>query len=75
MSDLPPDRLPGGTLSGPVRFPPEYGAPGGPESLRSWRDIEPRRRTAANYWVTTLGYLLIGLVIALPAIVKKLKGH
>ena len=39
----------------PVRFPPEYGTPGGPESLRSWRDIEPRLRTAPNYWVTTLG--------------------
>jgi pyridoxamine 5'-phosphate oxidase-like protein len=38
-----------------VRFPPEYGAPGGPESLRSWRDIEPHLRAAANYWVTTIG--------------------
>ena len=39
----------------PVRFPTEYGTPGGAESLRSWRDIEPRLRAAANYWVTTTG--------------------
>jgi hypothetical protein len=39
----------------PVRFPPEYGAPGGVENLRSWRDVEPRLQAAANYWVTTIG--------------------
>lgn len=39
----------------PVRFPAAYGTPGGPESLRPWRDVEARLRAAANYWVTTVG--------------------
>ena len=34
-----------------------------------------RDENPTAYWVTTIGYLLIGLVIALPDIVKKLKGH
>jgi hypothetical protein len=38
-----------------VRFPPEYGSPGGPETLRAWHDVEARLRTAANYWLTTVG--------------------
>jgi hypothetical protein len=38
----------------PVRFPPEYGRPGGPESLRSWSDIESRLRAAPNYWIATV---------------------
>ena len=40
---------------GPVRFPAEYGAPGGPESLLPWSHVEERLRTAANYWITTVG--------------------
>lgn len=39
----------------PVRFPAEYGTPGGPESLLPWRHIEDRLRAAANYWITTVG--------------------
>jgi hypothetical protein len=38
-----------------VRFPAAYGAPGGPESLRPWSDVEERLRAAANYWITTVG--------------------
>jgi hypothetical protein len=34
-----------------------------------------RDENPVAYWVATIGYLLIGLMIALPAIVKKLKGH
>ncbi|MGZ3457797.1 MAG: hypothetical protein ACXU86_04750 [Archangium sp.] len=34
-----------------------------------------RDENPVAYWVTTIGYLVIGLVIALPALVKKLKGH
>lgn len=40
---------------GPVRFPPQYGTPGGPESLLPWSFVEDRLRAAANYWVTTVG--------------------
>jgi general stress protein 26 len=38
-----------------VRFPAEYGTPGGPESLRPWSDVEARLRAAPNYWITTVG--------------------
>jgi hypothetical protein len=38
-----------------VRFPPEYGQPGGPESLIAWSDIEARIRAASNYWIATVG--------------------
>jgi general stress protein 26 len=40
---------------GAVRFPPAYGTPGGPESLRPWSDVEERMRAASNYWITTIG--------------------
>jgi hypothetical protein len=40
---------------GPVRFPVQYGTPGGPETLRPWSDVEARMRAAANYWITTVG--------------------
>ena len=38
-----------------VRFPAEYGASGGPESLLPWSYVEGRLRGAANYWITTVG--------------------
>jgi hypothetical protein len=38
-----------------VRFPEGYGTPGDPESVRSWTEIEDRLRTAANYWITSIG--------------------
>jgi hypothetical protein len=38
-----------------VRFPAEYGTPGGPDSLLPWRDVEERVRAASNYWITTVG--------------------
>jgi hypothetical protein len=38
-----------------VRFPVEYGAPGGPDSLRPWSYVEERLRAASNYWITTVG--------------------
>lgn len=38
-----------------VRFPAEYGAPGGPDSLLPWPYVEERVRAAANYWLTTVG--------------------
>jgi Pyridoxamine 5'-phosphate oxidase len=40
---------------GAVRFPPAYGTPGGPDSLRPWSDVEERMRAASNYWITTIG--------------------
>jgi hypothetical protein len=42
------------TAVGPVRFPPQYGAPGTPDTFRRWSDVEERLRAAANYWVTTV---------------------
>ena len=41
--------------AGLVRFPAEYGTSGGRDSLRSWRDNEPRLRSATHNWVTTIG--------------------
>jgi hypothetical protein len=41
--------------SGSVRFPAEYGTPGGPDSLLPWSYVEERLRAASNYWVTTVG--------------------
>ncbi len=38
-----------------VRFPAEYGAPGGPDSLLPWSHAEERLRAASNYWITTVG--------------------
>jgi hypothetical protein len=38
-----------------VRFPPEYGTPGGPASYRRWSEVEERIRAAPNYWMTTVG--------------------
>jgi hypothetical protein len=38
-----------------VRFPVEYGTPGGPDTLLPWRWVEDRVRAAANYWITTVG--------------------
>lgn len=38
-----------------VRFPAEYGTPGGPESRRPWSAVEARLRAASNYWITTVG--------------------
>jgi hypothetical protein len=38
-----------------VRFPPEYGTPGGADSLLSWSYVEERLRAASNYWMTTVG--------------------
>ena len=38
-----------------VRFPAEYGTPGGPDSLLSWSYVERRLRAASNYWTTTIG--------------------
>jgi general stress protein 26 len=38
----------------PVRFPEEYGTPGGPDSLVPWSHVEARMRAAANYWLTTV---------------------
>jgi hypothetical protein len=40
---------------GAVRFPPEYGAPGGPDDYARWSDVEARLRAAANYWMATVG--------------------
>jgi len=37
-----------------VRFPLEYGTPGGPDSLVPWSYVEDRLRSAANYWITTV---------------------
>jgi nitroimidazol reductase NimA-like FMN-containing flavoprotein (pyridoxamine 5'-phosphate oxidase superfamily) len=39
----------------PVRFPAEYGTPGGPDSLLPWSYVEDRLRAASNYWITTVG--------------------
>jgi hypothetical protein len=39
----------------PVRFPPAYGTPGGPDSLLPWSHVETRLRAASNYWITTVG--------------------
>jgi len=41
--------------AGPVRFPAGYGTPGGADSLIPWPRIEERLRTAANYWIVTVG--------------------
>jgi hypothetical protein len=43
------------SATSPVSFPPEYGAPGGPDSLRSWSHVEERLRAASNYWIATVG--------------------
>ena len=43
------------TSTGPVRFPAEYGTPGGPDSLALWTDIAERIRSASNYWIATVG--------------------
>ncbi|OJT20593.1 hypothetical protein BO221_31925 [Archangium sp. Cb G35] len=34
-----------------------------------------RSENPTAYWVTTIGYLLIGLLIAFPTIMRKLRGH
>ena len=40
---------------GAVRFPAEYGTPGGPDSLLPWSYVEDRMRAASNYWLVTVG--------------------
>ena len=37
-----------------VRFPPQYGTPGGPDSLLPWSHVEERMSAAPNYWITTV---------------------
>ena len=37
-----------------VRFPPQYGTPGEPDSLLPWRYVEDRMLAAPNYWITTV---------------------
>lgn len=39
----------------PVRFPADYGEPGGQDSLLPWSRVEERLRAAPNYWITTVG--------------------
>lgn len=45
----------GPAFVGPVRFPAEYGTPGGPDTLLPWSYVEERLRAAANYWIATVG--------------------
>jgi general stress protein 26 len=37
-----------------VRFPAEYGTPGGPDTLLPWSYVAERLRAASNYWMTTV---------------------
>lgn len=37
-----------------VRFPAEYGDPGGDNDRLPWSHVEERLRTAPNYWISTV---------------------